>query len=370
MKKATLKQIAETAGVSLTTVHRALNGKGGCSAELEKRILRIAAEQGYTTNLTASSLRRQPLQIALIFPFRDSGGRFGLDRILDGYIEYRRGVSQYNVVFQEFLLRSSDVKEAFYMDRSYPELEKILKQIIQEQPVHYDGIIIYGMSVNSRAEALLNRIMGSGTKIMVIDRVLENLEDACTVRADSTIAANLAAEMLCKGIRNPGTVMVFSSLLPDGDPCAGKCVQAIRRERQDLKVVQVPLIMNADVSDMIAREMEKYPDLRGVFATSGRHTNSMLTAMKKLGIHPESVVGCELYEETYNALHDRSLDVLIDKRPEKIGHIALQMMLSALTSDRPMPEIYEVPPRVVLQANSDAYYLRRKYHFDMSKAEE
>ena len=72
MKKATLKQIADMAGVSMTTVHRALNGKGGCSKDVEEHILRIAREQGYTINLAAASLRKPPLNIALIFPFRDN----------------------------------------------------------------------------------------------------------------------------------------------------------------------------------------------------------------------------------------------------------------------------------------------------------
>ena len=370
MKKATLKQIAELAGVSLTTVHRALNGKGGCSKEVEEKILRIAREQGYTLNIAAASLRKQPVQIAMIFPFRDKGGRFGLDRILDGYIEYRRAVVQYNIVYQEFLLRSSDVKEEFFMDRSYPELEHILTQILQEQPVRYDGVIIYGMSVNGRAVELLGRIRASGTKVIVIERQLEELANACTVRSDNAIAANLAAEMLSKGIRNPGTVMLFSKLLPGGDPCADICAQAIAAQRPELKVVQLPIVMNSDVSDIIAREMEKYPDLRGMFATSGRHTNSMLTAMAKLGIKPESTVGCELFDESYQALHDGTLDVIIDRRPEKLGYLSLRMMLSALANITALPELYEVPPRIVLRANSDAYFHRRKYHFDMSAEEE
>ena len=46
-KKVTLKQIAEIADVSLTTVHRVLNGKGGCSKEVEDKILNIAKEKGY-----------------------------------------------------------------------------------------------------------------------------------------------------------------------------------------------------------------------------------------------------------------------------------------------------------------------------------
>lgn len=53
MEKVTLKQIAELAGVSLTTVHRVLNGKGGTSKRAEENILRIAKEQGYASPTTA-----------------------------------------------------------------------------------------------------------------------------------------------------------------------------------------------------------------------------------------------------------------------------------------------------------------------------
>ena len=48
-KKVTLKQIADLAEVSLTTVHRVLNGKGGCSKEVEEKIVRIAKEKGYNS---------------------------------------------------------------------------------------------------------------------------------------------------------------------------------------------------------------------------------------------------------------------------------------------------------------------------------
>ena len=47
----TLKQIAETAGVSITTVHRVLNGKEGCGEQLRTRIMEIAKQQGYLMKL-------------------------------------------------------------------------------------------------------------------------------------------------------------------------------------------------------------------------------------------------------------------------------------------------------------------------------
>ena len=42
-----LKSIAQKAGVSITTVHRALTGKKDCSDAMREKILKIAAEESF-----------------------------------------------------------------------------------------------------------------------------------------------------------------------------------------------------------------------------------------------------------------------------------------------------------------------------------
>ena len=55
----TVKQIAELAGVSRGTVDRALNGRGNVRPEIEKKILEIAREMGYTPNRAGKALAYQ-----------------------------------------------------------------------------------------------------------------------------------------------------------------------------------------------------------------------------------------------------------------------------------------------------------------------
>lgn len=356
MEKVTLKQIAEQAGVSLTTVHRVLNGKGGCSQKVEETILRIAREQGYAINMAASTLRKQPLHIALVFPaMHTSGGHYFLNRILHGYLAFRQEVSQVNVVFQEFYYGQTGTYEY-----SHQEVDDILKKIYREQPVHYDGILVYGITLNARSEALINRIVGSGTKVVVLERCPEGLSDVCSTEVNDDIAGNLAGEMMAACIHSSGTVLVLNQTLPEGDPNGRAFGRSLSIDRPDLTIIQHSLELLVDQSAAISQLIRKYPDLKGIYATCARHTHSLLRAMETTGIHPQFVIGSELFEESYHALHNHALNAIIDKRPEQIGYKALQLLFGALVRKEDLPTIHRVTPRIILRANSDKYFIEKE----------
>ena len=53
----TIKDVAKAAGVSYSTVSRALNGIGTENKEKQKRIVEIAERMGYTRNQAAVNLK-------------------------------------------------------------------------------------------------------------------------------------------------------------------------------------------------------------------------------------------------------------------------------------------------------------------------
>ena len=354
-KKVTLKQIAELSDVSLTTVHRVLNGKGGCSKDVEEKILRIARERGYYVNTIAPLQNKGPMHIALLFPLREKGAHFFLSRMLDGYLKCRDEVSQFNVVFQEFYIDKPNMEEAL------ENMSRILKQIYREQPVCYDGVIIYGLSITSEAQVWINRIIGSGTKVVVLERSPQGLEDVCSVEVNDTLAGNLAGEMLSKCIHSSGTAIVFGQKFLEGDdPNGTTCVNCLKEYNPDLNVVQVPLDLSIDQSQVILQTLEKYPDVVGVYTTCARHTHSLLKAMEMTDIKLQAIIGSELFEESYQALRDRRLDAVIDKRPELIGYDALRLIFANLVNKERLPLSHKVTPRIVLRANSEICFLAKE----------
>lgn len=65
----TIQDVAKTAGVSVSTVSRVLNGKADVASETQERILSVIDDLGYTTNLAARSMRsRKKNLVGLIMP--------------------------------------------------------------------------------------------------------------------------------------------------------------------------------------------------------------------------------------------------------------------------------------------------------------
>jgi LacI family transcriptional regulator len=56
--RATMRDVAALAGVSLKTVSRVVNREAGVSDDLRERVERAVGRLDYTHNLTASNLRR------------------------------------------------------------------------------------------------------------------------------------------------------------------------------------------------------------------------------------------------------------------------------------------------------------------------
>ncbi len=350
-EKVTLKQIAEQAGVSLTTVHRVLNNKGGCSEALKQKILAIAKEQGYTINLVASSLRKQTRHIALVIPSPNKDFRYFGERVLDGYFQFRNEVSQFNVVFQECYIQGKKLADV------ESNTLATLKNIYRDHPTHFDGVVIYGLVLNEAAIMMVNRIVGSGTQVIVLERMPSGLSDISSVTINDQLAGNLAGELLAKCVHTSGTVAILEQELHGGDQNGAACMESLAKYRPDLRVRPVELELGKDQSAMIAQLISSTPDLVGIYSTSARHTVSLLQAVQRTSSNNSLVlIGSELFEESYQALQNGILDAVLDKRPFLIGYKAAQFLFCNLVKSAPLPNSYKVAPRIVLRANSDLYY--------------
>jgi LacI family transcriptional regulator len=177
----TIKDVAKKAGVSYSTVSRALNGIGNEDNDKKKRILKIAEEMGYVKNQAAVSLKlSRTYVIGLYFStISKMTSPMVLHDVLTGV--YNIVGSKYNVV-----VKGIDMHEAGTLN-----------------PTYYDGIII--LSQRNEDEAFMRECMTKSIPFVVICREVDM--DVPNVATDEALSMEWAMDMLIEnGHRQIGII--------------------------------------------------------------------------------------------------------------------------------------------------------------------
>lgn len=170
---ATIKDISLKAGVSHSTVSRALNNTGRMSEDTRHKILKIAEEMNYVPNYSARSLVTDKSYNIGVFSIKEKVISSTFYEIIEG-IQDVVGFN-YNLVFKK--LESED------------ELIEILKYR------KYDGIIF--ISIMNNDIKLVNRISKENVPFIVINRKMED-DKFYNVVAEDFLGAFRATEHLIK----------------------------------------------------------------------------------------------------------------------------------------------------------------------------
>lgn len=152
-KRATLKDVAKKAAVSVSTASRALNGYGYASARVQQRVRKTARELGYTPHAAARSLKLQrTCTVGLIIA--DIANPF-YSFLADGVLDRARALG-YHVIL-------CATNEDAPLEREY------LQVLLQER---VDGIIAVPTGNNL---ALWQQAMAEGTQLVLVDREINGI---------------------------------------------------------------------------------------------------------------------------------------------------------------------------------------------------
>ena len=171
----TIKDIAKLAGVSQSTVSKALNDRSDVSLETKTRILEIVKESNFTPNAFGKALKKKASENIGVLFCRDlhsiSGNPF-YSRVLEG-IEAELALNNFNLILQIITETTKD------------ELPKMAR----ERQV--DGLIFVGVFKDN----YLNRILKEDLPIVFIDPKVP-LENHCQILIDNEHGAFQATNYL------------------------------------------------------------------------------------------------------------------------------------------------------------------------------
>jgi LacI family transcriptional regulator len=331
VRRVTLKDVAQEAGVSPQTVSRAINDKGEISPQTQERILHIAERLGYRPNSVARSLAtRRTQNVGLVVPDVSNPFFAGVARGIEDAAQQ----ANYNA-----FLCNTDENADREMDAIYS---------LEAQQV--DGIVLCSSRLS---EPQLHGLAERYQPLVLVNRQIDHEQTGCVVVDDVSGSAEAARYLLQLGHRNIG--LLAGPATSHSGRLRLEGYQAAMREHGE----QVPAAWHEHCAPQVeggraATEalIQRAPELTALLAYNDLVAVGALRACRELDRRvPEqlAIVGCD--DVPLAALVSPALTT-IHIPTYNLGQQAMGLLLDMMGDENGQPEPIVVSPHLVIRDSS------------------
>ena len=348
-EKVTLNDIAEKAGVSISTVHKALYCKPGISDKVKNEITAIADGMGYKANFVASSLKRKPLKLAFVMPLPDfSPNRYFYHDIWKGMRAVQAEAAQFNVEILEF-----------GFDGTMDNLPRKLEEIWKNHSDELSGLITLGLE-DAASSYFIGQFIKKKIPVVLIASDLPNSNRLCCVSSQDTMAGSLGAEMIANFTSGNGKVIVAA-----GDVLISSHYLNVEGFEKFLTESSSPLttvkLYNNDDLEKLYRDvcglLKSDSEIKALYSCTARNTVPLCQAVIDTGMQGKiKVVGNDLFRENKEMLLRNILQAVIYKNPYMLGFTGCKSMFNYVAkSEYPVSDTIFITPVIVVKSNLQYY---------------
>lgn len=313
---AKMSDIARLAGVSASTVSRALAGSPLVAAAKRDEILRLARERGYVINTTARNLRLQRTQsISVVIPLGHEAGQPLTDPFFSEMIGH---------------LADSITQRGhgMFLQKVVPPMDDWLPRLIGSHKS--DGIIVIGQSTEHAAlEAA-----AAGYKPLVVWGGHLPRQSYCTVGTDNVAGALAAVEHLI-GIGRRRIVFLGDPAVPEiGLRYQGYRLAHERAARQGLQPHIVPAHLTADTAYEAMRAfIGAAGNFDAVFGATDVIALSAVRAITAAGLSVPRDVAVVGYDDIAMASHANPPLSTVRQDVQRGAHILIDLLFRRMEGE-------------------------------------
>lgn len=263
----TIKDIAKVAGVSVTTVSRALNGYSDVSNKTRQRIMDVAKELNYSPNTVARSLvMKKSKTIGLLV------SNMNRDGVKDNFtFEVLCGINQASA--------DSEYDLVLFSTTSTKQREKTYTQLCRERRV--DGVIIQGIRTD---DPYLEEVVQSDIPCVLIDIPIESNTVGYVTTDNVSGARDAVKHLIDRGHRKIGMI--------NGHSHADVSIRRLQGYREALYEhsldIRMDWVRTGDfvedkAEDATLELLNEYPEITALFCASDLMAFGAIKAIKRMG---------------------------------------------------------------------------------------
>jgi LacI family transcriptional regulator len=324
---ATIRDVADAAGVSVSTVSRVLNNKDDVAPETQQKIRDVIDRLGYASSLAARSLRSHKTGVLGLVIY-DLAEAFG--------IQVLRGVDQAikKLDYDLIIYTGGDFRQDAYGDRERRFIYQLDSNLT-------DGILIVVPTATT---------FSTVSPIVVIDPNMLNSDYPAVIATNHAGALEMMKYLTSLGHRRIGHIIGRQELISSEQRLQGYkdglCQAGIPFDPQLVEVGDYSRLVSA----ACARRLLELPDPpTAIFASNDQSALGVYDAAQAAGLRiPEdlSVAGFDNIPES--ALVTPALTTT-DQFIVDMGVIATEMLVKLISGEVLQNQIYEIPTRLVIR---------------------
>jgi LacI family transcriptional regulator len=343
----TLRDIAQSLGTSIGTVHRALHGNPGVSPSTKARVLQVARNLGYRPNLAARFLSsKKTLRISVNTP---QGTTSFWDEVRGGIREEAESI----------LLENVEVEF-----RTCPTLgegeEAALEAAISEK---VDGIIIFPSSPQT-LRAAIRRASRAHIPVVCVATDAPSSGRLGMVAIDTLASGSIAADLMGRflaGRTGSVAVTVFDMAITEHAEKYAAFESTLRAFYPNLQALKP--VEDHDVEKEAYRKCRKLfaerGDMIGIYVTTEASIPVLKAACDTNLLDRLTIITTDLFPDLVPYIRSGAVVATIYQRPRAQGEMALRMLHEFLAEGGRRSHQLALAPHLVMRGNLD-FFLRRQ----------
>lgn len=321
MPRPTIHDVARTARVSLATVDRVLNKRGGVAEKSIRKVLQAVAETGYIRDMSAANLSRgREYRFTFILP--DSAT--GFVALLRAALSAEQARLKADKVHLEIVTTS-----AFEVTSQADALRKRTAR-------NTDGIALIAAEA-PEVQNEIARLTREGVPVLTLVSDLPRSERSVYVGPDNVVAGRTAASFMGRFVgQKAGAILMIAGSLAARDHM--ERVMGFRMVMTE-RFASVPLLAavqgfdSAETVQSLTESARAQGPLAGIYAV-GAGNRGVLAALRNQTDRPVVIVH-ELTDTSRAALVSGEIDLVIDQNPTAEVQAAISLMRD-LSDHRPI----------------------------------
>ena len=337
MPRPTIHDVSRAARVSLATVDRVLNQRGGVAEKSVRKVLRAVEETGYVRDLSAANLSRG----------REYRFKFILPDSTTGFVTLLRAA-----LSAEHARLTGDKIRIDIVTTSAFEASAQVAALRACTARNCDGVAIIA-SEAPEVQSEIARLTADRVPVLTLVSDLPRSSRNAYIGPDNVVAGRTAASFMGRFVGDrPGKILMIAGSLSARDHMERVMGFRMVMGERFPELTLLPAVQgfdNADTVEALTREAMEQMGLVGVYAV-GAGNRGVVRALEGHAPRPVVIVH-ELTSTTRASLLSSKIDLVIDQNPVAEVQAAITLMRD-LSDQRPInAKSGEIPLSIFVREN-------------------